>query len=105
MVHENGKWLMDDKDLEMEDKAYKKAIKVLKPVIHMYQEYGVYNIEGGSHMSVCWALYLLGSFICYEMQIPESFNIKRLTYSDSTSPPPKMPCHKPKRKSKRGIKK
>lgn len=33
MVYENGKWLMDDKDLEMEDKAYEKAAKALKPIV------------------------------------------------------------------------
>jgi hypothetical protein len=36
MVFEHGQWLMEREDMEMEEKAFKKAIKALLPVARMY---------------------------------------------------------------------
>jgi hypothetical protein len=82
MVYENGRWFLDQEDLNMEDGALIEAADVVLPGIRMYKLMGGAPLEGGEHMSLCWVLYVLADYILKKEPMTKSRNIGLLTVND-----------------------
>ena len=81
MTFKNGKWQMSEDDLDFEDAAYRSAAEALLPLIRIYKK-GVNPLEGGEHMSLCYALHTLAGFILRREPMAKSKNIDLLTIPD-----------------------